>query len=232
MGLFRKKHDVTDIYGVKKQNDSPFIRKGEEEAPESGRRHSDYYHKYFRGYTEVRQLNAKGRVVIERVYTQPWIVSGLSAASYWLLRLLYLVLTSVSAVLFVAALTQEVPGNYSWVVAVPGYVSIILMFLLAVSTLAYIFVERKMTLWGHTSSTKKLKRFALATSIGQCVTSAALVIYALITQIYIVESLNCALTIFLAAICSGTMFFVERKMPYTEIPNETKLPAGEAHEIW
>lgn len=232
MGLFHKKHDVSDIYGIKKMNDSPFTRKGEKEAPESGRRHSDYYHKYFRGYTEVRQLNAKGRVVIERVYTQPWIVCGLSTGKYWLLRMLYAVLTIMSAVLFVTALTQKIPGNYSWIVAIPGYASAVLLILLAASILMYIIAEKKMTQWGHISSTKRLKAASFAVAIGQLLTAIALIIYAIITRIYVSESLICAAVILLSAICSGAMFLVERSVPYTEIPNETKLPAGDAYEIW
>lgn len=232
MGIFRKKHDITDIYGIKSKSESPFTKKGEEEAPESGRRHSDYYHKYFRGYTEVRKLNPKGRVVIERYYTRPWIVSGLSKVKYWLLRLLYAVLCLGSAALLILALIQNVPANYSWIVALPGYASFLLLFFLIVSTVAYIFVEKKMTLWAYTSSTKKLKRFALATSIGQVVTAVVLALFALITQVYVSKTLLSALLVFLAALCSGVMFFVERKIPYVEIPNETKVPAGESHEIW
>lgn len=232
MGLFKKKHDVTDIYGVKKMKESPFTRKGEEEAPETGRRHSDYYHKYFRGYTEVRRLNAKGRVTIERYYTQPWIVNSFSNVRYWLLRLLYVVLTAVSSALFVLALIQKLPGNYTWVVALPGYISVIFLFLLVVAVLGYVFVERKMTLWGHHSSTKKLKRYALASGIAQLVTAAAMAGVALFTGLGIAQSLQWAAAILLSGICSGAMYFIERRIPYREIPNDTKVPNGEAHEIW
>lgn len=232
MGLFHKKHDVTDIYGIKRMNDSPFTRRGEEEAPESGRRHSDYYHKYFRGYTEVRKLNAKGRVTIERYYTQPWLVCGFSNAGYWLLRLLYTALAAVSAVLFVMALIQEIPGNYTWVVALPGYVSVMLLFLMLVAVLGYLFVERKMTLWGHHSSTRKLRRYTLATAVGQALTAIAMAGVALYTGIGIADSLKWAAAILLSAVCSAAIYFVERRVPYKEIPNDTKLPNGEAHEIW
>lgn len=232
MGLFRKKHDITDIYGVKSKSDDPFVRRGEVEAPETGRRHSDYYHKYFRGYTEIRKLNEKGRVKIERYYTRPWIVSGLSTGRYWLLRLLYAVLAAMSATAFITALSQRVPANFSWIVALPGYISIILLFLMVVVTLIYIFVAKKMTLWEHSSSTKRLKVFSLATCIGQALTGVTTAVYALATGVFVGESLLCAVGSLLAAVCAGVIFLVERKVPYAEIPNETKLPAGEAHEIW
>lgn len=232
MGLFRKKHDVSDIYGVRRQNDSPFTRRGEVEAPESGRRHSDYYHKYFRGYTEIRRLNEKGRVVIERYYTRPWIVCALSNGRYWLLRLLYTLLTAASAVLFITALTRDIPANYSWIAAIPGYASVILLVLLAASTAAYIFADRKMTLWGHASSTGKLKRFALAASAGQLLTAAALLAVLAMTKTCVTQTLLCAGASALGGVCSGAMYWIERRVPYTEIPNETGLPEGEAHEIW
>ncbi len=233
MGLFQKKHDVTDIYGVKSKNDSPFTRRDEIEAPESGRRHSDYYHKYFRGYTEIRRLNEKGRITIERFYTRPWIVSGLTTAQYWLVRALFFVLTAAAAVLFLIGLGSNVIANYSWQVAVPGYITIILLFLLVVSTLAYIFVERKMTLWGHTSSTTKLRRFSLLSAIGQGVTAVVQAVMALVIGIDVGKTLLCALAIAVGALCALAIYLIEGKMPYKEIPNETKLPTvGEAHEIW
>jgi len=232
MGIFRKKHDITDIYGVKSMKESPFTRKGEEEEIGSSRRHSDYYHKYFRGYTEIRKLNEKGRVRVERYYVRPWIVSALSPGKYWLLRLLYACLVLVSAVLFAVALLQRIPSNYSMVVALPGYASVLLLFLLLVSTAGYIFVPKKMTLWDHTSSTSRLKRFALAAGICQMLTALTTIGYLLYGRVFVSETLLSIFLMVVTAVCSAAIYFVERKVPYTEIPNETKLPAGEAHEIW
>ncbi|MGN1003918.1 MAG: hypothetical protein ACI4O5_03700, partial [Oscillospiraceae bacterium] len=182
--------------------------------------------------TEIRKVNARGRVVTERYYTQPWIVSGLSPQAYWLVRLLYALLVAVSAVLYITALCQNVPGNCSWIVALPGYPGMILLFLLAVVTLAYIFVEKKMTLWDHTSSTRRLKIVSLATGIVQALAGLTLAVFALVTGEQVGKSLGCAAMVLLSACCSGALFFLERKMPYQEIPNETRLPEGEAHEIW
>ena len=229
---FGKKHAVTDIYGVKGKNASPFSTKDAPDTPESGLRHSSYYHKYFRGYTEVRKLNAKGRVVSERYYTRPWIISGLSTRNYWLVRLLYALLVAASAALFITALCQDVPGNYSWIVALPGYPTIIVLVVLAAVTVMYILVERKMTLWDHVSSTRRLKVVSLITAIIQAVTAVDLALFALITGEEVLRSLGCAALVLLSACCSGALFFLERKMPYQEIPNDTKLPEGEAHEIW
>ena len=89
---FRKKHDITDIYRVRGKT-------GEEsrlpELDTSIARNRNY-HNYFRGYTEIQRKDEKGRIRIERYYTKPWIVSGLSVRKYWLLRLLYVLLTVLS----------------------------------------------------------------------------------------------------------------------------------------
>lgn len=231
MGL-RKKHDVTDIYGVKSKKESPFSTKDNPDTPENGFRHSRTYHKYFRGYTEVRKVNAKGHVVTERYYTKPWIVSGLSRRNYWLVRLLYAFLTAVSVVLFITALCQDIPGNRSWIVALPGCPSAVLLFLLAVVTVLYISVPRRMTLWDHASSTKRLKVMALAAGIGEGVTAVALGVFALCTKEQIGKSLGCAGMLLLAAVCAAALFFLERRMPYKEIPNDAKSPKGETFEIW
>ena len=226
MGIFRKKQDANSKKGTLSDSQN------EKNSFGFGRRRSNYYQKYFRGYTEVRQLNAKGRVVVERYYTQPWIVSGLSKGKYWMLRLLYFVLIAASTVLFIVAMSQDVLGNYSIIVGLPTCVGIIMLFLLILSMFSYIFVEKKMTIWAHTSSTKKLKRYSLAASIAQLVTAIAMIVSALIMQADISRSLFCAVLAFLSAFCSGMVFLIERKVPYHEQPNDMKLPAGESYEIW
>lgn len=226
MGIFHKKQGVNRKLGLL------FTSKREKSAAGNRRHSNGFYHKYFRGYTEVRQLNAKGRVVVERYYTQPWIVSGLSKEKYWLLRLLYIALLAASAIMYIIAMTQDVPGNYSIVVGLPGYASIMCLFFLVIATFSYVFVEKKMTIWAHTSSTKKLKRFSIATSIGQLVTAIALAVYAMITQAAVSKSLFCAAAALLSGVFSGAMFLIERKIPYVEQPNDMKLPAGEHRQIW
>lgn len=227
MGIFRKKHDITDIYGVRGRRTENL------RLPDSPtkRSYSRNYHNYFRGYTEIRRTNEKGRVVIERYYTKPWIVSGLSTRNYWLVRLLYAVLTAMSVGLFFAALYQNIPANRHWVVALPGLPTVTILFLQVIFCVLYIVVARKMTLWDHASSTKRLKVITLISAITQGLTALALVGYAIVMGQEISRTLICALMVLVAAICSAVIHLVERKMPYTEIPNNTKLPAGEAHEI-
>lgn len=227
MGIFHKKHDITDIYGVRGGRKAT-LRLPDSPAKKTFNRH---YHKFFRGYTEVRNKNEKGRIVIERYYTKPWKVSALSARNYWLLRALYVLLTAASVVLYVSAMTQNVPGNRHWVVAIPGLPAVTILFLQIVMVIQYLTVPKKMTLWDHESSTKHIRRAALAAAIIQGVTALVLAGFALVTRQEIGRTLLCVLADLIAAGCSAAIFIVERKVPYTEIPNDTKLPSGETHEI-
>lgn len=227
MGIFRKSHDITDIYGVRSERKES-LRLPDSPAKRTKNRH---YHNYFRGYTEVRRVNENGRIVIERYYTKPWKVSDLSAQQYWLLRLLYVLLTVVSFSLYLFAMTRNIPGNSHWIVAIPGMPAVIVLFIQAVTVIQYLTVPKKMTLWDLESSTKHIKYAALAAAIVQVMTALTLLMFALVTGQEVGYTLLCVLADLIAACSSVAIFFVERKVPYTEIPNETKLPSGEAHEI-
>lgn len=228
---FRKKHDVTDIYGIRNKKEDPFAGRMPD-APETGFRHSGYYHKYFRGYTEIRKKNSKGRIVVERYYTRPWIVSGLSDRDYWLCRILYACLFLVSTSLFIWSTIQDIPATRSIFVAAPSTISVIALFLLAVMTVIYIFVPKKMTLWDHSSSTKRLKVVSIVAASGETLTAAALTGIGAFSGVQVGKTLVCALVSLLAAGFALAIFLVERKVPYEEQQNNTKLPPGEAHEIW
>lgn len=226
----RRQSDLDDIYGVKQIKSNPLDR--DNEVPESGFRHSDTYHRYFRGYTEIRREKPNGGYRVDRYYTQPWIVSTAPVRDYWLTRLMYAVLVILSWGLYLWALTKDLGSNRSLMVAIPGLPSAILLVLLSAVTVKYLFVPRKMTLWEHESSTKRLKTMSLLT--GGCImlTAACKLIYVLTFQ---GGGLCEWISIFAtgaAAVSAAMLFLMERKVVYTAIANDTVLPEGEAHEIW
>lgn len=226
----RRQSDLNDIYGVKRIKTNPLEK--DHEVPESGFRHSDAYHRYFRGYTEIRREKVNGRYTVERYYTQPWIVSAASGPVYWLIRLMYASLVTLSWLLYVWALCLPLGSNRCWFVAIPGLPAVILLFLLSVVTVSYIFVRRKMTLWDHTSSTKRLKTVSLLTGSCMVLTAGAKVIYLLLYGRELGAEMLCIAAILLAAGCAAVLFPLERSVVYTTLPNDTVLPEGEAHEIW
>lgn len=226
MGL-RRKNDSMDPYGIHGRASDGY------RLPDMTERqgHRRGYHNYFQGYIEVRRENEKGRVVIERYYTQPWTVSGLSGGKYWLVRLLYALLTAASIVLYAVATAQNVPGNAHWVTALPGLPAAFLLFLLAVMTVQYITLPRKMTISIYKSGTKWLKVMSVLAAITQGATALALAGYALVTWVQVGRTLLCALGLLLAAGCSAVIYLIERRVPYNEVPNDTKVPEGEAYKV-
>ena len=227
MGIFRKKHDITDIYGVRNKKMEGFRLP---DAP-SKRNFNRHYHNFFRGYTEIRRTDEKGRIKIERYYTKPWIVSGLSVPRYWLLRLGYLLLTAFTITLYIVALSRKIPGNLSWVVALPGMPAAVVLFLQAAAVIQYLTVPKKMTLWDHESSTKHIKRATLVSSVILVATAAALLLFLVFDQREPGTTLLCCLALLVASAGAFAIHQIEKKVPYTNAPNETKLPPGEAHEI-
>ena len=226
----RRQSDLNDIYGVKQIKTNPLEK--DNDAPESGFRHSDSYHRYFRGYTEIRREKPNGRYAVERYYTQPWIVSAASRQVYWLTRLIYVSAVCISWSLYVWAMCMDLESNRAWFVAIPGLPSAILLFLLSAVTISYVFVPQKMTLWEHTSSTKRLKRTSLLTGGMMTLTAAAKAVYLLIYSGNMgSELISIGITLASGA-SAAALFVLEREVEYTTVPNETVLPEGEAHEIW
>ena len=226
----RRQSDLTDIYGVKRIKTNPLEK--DHEVPETGFRHSDSYHRYFRGYTEIRRAKPNGRYSIERYYTQPWITSAASTPVYWLTRLIYASLVVLSWILYVRALCQPLESNRCWFVAIPGLPAIIALFLLSVVTVSYICVHKKMTLWEYESSTGRLKRLSLLTGGFMGLTALMKGFFLLLYGADTAPELLCIGQTLLAAGCAAAICLMERGVVYTTVPNDTVLPEGEAHEIW
>lgn len=230
-----KKGSADNIYGIsEKRGKSAFWGfSGETETPETGFRHSNYYHKYFRGYTEVRNEKPNGKYSTQRIYTAPWIVQDLSGARFVLLRILYFVLAFGSGAIYFTAMSVRVPGNSSWYVAIPGLPTIGVLFFLAACLVAYLVRPRKMTLWDHSSGSKRLKAAALCTALIQLATALAKIIFILIEpKTHVITELLCTAGVVCSACAAYLIYHVEKRVKYREEENHVILPEGEKHEIW
>lgn len=225
----RRQSDLNDIYGVKGiQN--PLDKDGD--APETGFRHSDAYHRFFRGYTEIRREKPNGRYRVERYYTQPWIINAASRQVYWLNRVMYAFLVFLCWMLYIHAMTMDLGSNRAWFVAIAGMVALIMLILLTMVTAIYIFIRKKMTLWDHASSTRRLKVLSLITGSCLALTAAAKGFHLVHCGQSIQGELRSIAMMLLAAAGAATLYSLERQVVYTSVPNDTVLPEGEAHEIW
>ena len=225
-----------NIYGIKGKDAAGRAETSWFGDDEGKIRHSKHYHDYFRGYTEVRTDDPSNRCKpykIQRVYTAPWIVADMERPLYFSYCCCYALLSILCAGLFVSALTdRSVPGNYSPIVAIPGYLSVVAVFLLCVCTVAYLLRPRQMTLYAHSTSTRRLKTFALAAGIGCALTAlTGLGFLAFAGQGETVRSLISAAMLIGASASAFGVWSLERKMTYKEIENKTTLPEGEAHRI-
>lgn len=229
----KRTSDINDIYGVR-QSKWDSLSKKDRNSTETGFHHSRVYHKYFRGYTEIRWEKENGKFTFERYYTQPWIMQDAREPVYWSVRLLYILMIIGSAYLYVHAMTgPDLMSNTSWLVAIPGMPSAIMLFLLSVTALVHLFAPRKMTLWDYESSVKRLKYMSLITAGIIALTAVMMLI---VTVIYDLGQIKAELfaigQVLLAAVLAGAIYFLEKDVSYIEVPNDTQLPEGEAYEIW
>lgn len=199
-------------------------------------RHSKYYHDYFRGYTEVRIAQPENRFKpykIERIYTAPWVEADLAPRTYFGRCCAYVLLAALCVLLFVTALTDRaVAGNYSPIVAVPGFLSTVALLLLVICTGAYLLRPKRMTLYEYTSSTEHLQYASFASGVLCGLTALASLGYLPFADTGSVgHALLAVVELAAAAAAALSVWVLERKMDYKEIENNTPLPQGEAHRI-
>ena len=225
----RRQSELDDIYGVKRIKSNPLEK--DNDVPETGFRHSDSYHRYFRGYTEIRVPKENGRFQIQRCYTQPWIVSTASSKICWLRRALLIGLMFSTWGAYIAGMCLPVESNRWWVAAIPGLSSVIALVILSAVAVSCLLAPRKMTLWGYESTSKRLKLLSGIT--GGCIaaTLMAKLAYLFLYGGTAEEIRSCGLVL-IAVLAVAVIHIQERCTKYTTVPNDTVLPEGEAHEIW
>lgn len=199
---------------------------------DTGFRHKSYYHKNFQGYTEIRRVNEKGRISIERRYTAPWQRHRLTNMQWVLTKAAYMLGVLLSTVLFLWALAQRIPSNSAALVAVPGFLSALLMLLLWMAVFTYVSAPRKMTLWEYRSGKSKIERFTRLASAALLLTVAAKVIYICVWMDFSWEGEIASLLALAVAVVPPVLIFLfERRMDYEELENTNQVTEEERYEI-
>ena len=199
---------------------------------ETGFRHRNYYHKHFMGYTEVRRVNAKGRIISERHYTAPWQRHNLTDGQWVLTKLAYVLGVILTTVLFLWALAQRIPSNSAALVAVPGFVSVLFLILLWMAVFAYVSAPRKMTLWEYRSGKNKIELFTRLFTAGAVATVVAKIIFVCFLMDFSWEGEVVSMVMLLvSAVPPVLIFLVERKMKYEELANSTFVTEEERYDI-
>lgn len=200
---------------------------------ETGFRHSNYYHKYFQGYTEIRSVKPNGKIGIERRYTAPWIQHQLDTKQWVLTKVSYVLGVLASTILFLLALVQRIPSNTAAIVAAPGMLTVILVLLMWMSVCAYVTAPRKMTRWQYQSGKKKVELFTRLTSVGILLTAAMKVVYLCVwASSFWGAEIPGLLELLASVIPLVLMYLREHKMEYQEIENDTLVTEEERYQIW
>jgi hypothetical protein len=221
-----RQSSLEDIYGVKSAKANPFASNSD--AAETGVRHSDAYHRYFRGYTEVRCEMPNGRCRIKRIYTRDWIVPGGTAAQDILYRIGIAVLTFLTWSGILHGLGADVPSNAASLPSALAGISVLFMAVFSAVVLLMISAPRKRTQGSHSLCRNGLQRLALFQSITTLLTIPAKLLSAPITHAEIVSCIH-----LLGACCaSAAILILEHRRKYEYAHNGSKLPEGESHEIW
>jgi len=199
---------------------------------ETGFRHRNYYHKHFMGYTEVRRVNSKGRVISERHYTAPWQRHCLTDRQWVLTKAAYVLGALISTVLFFWALIQRVSSNSAAIAAAPGFASVLLLVLLWMAVFAYVSAPRKMTLWEYRSGKSKIELFTRLFAAGVIVTTVAKIVFICAWMDFSWEGEIAGLVaLLLSAVPPVLIFLAERKMKYEELENKALVNEEERYDI-
>ena len=199
---------------------------------ETGFRHRNYYHKHFMGYTEVRRVNSKGRVISERHYTAPWQRHCLTDRQWVLTKAAYVLGVLISTALFLWALIQRVPSNSAAIAAAPGFISVLFLVLLWMAVFAYVSAPRKMTLWEYRSGKSKIELFTRLFAAGAIVTTVAKIVFICAWMDFSWEGEIAGLVVLLlSAVPPVLIFLAERKMKYEELENKALVNEEERYDI-
>lgn len=199
---------------------------------DTGFRHRNYYHKYFQGYTEVRRVNARGRVVSDRYYTAPWQKHCLTDKQWVMTKIAYILGVLVSTILFLWALVQRVPSNSAAIVAAPGFLSGLLMILMWMAVFSYVTAPRKMTLWEYNSGRGKVKCFTRLAAAAILLTAVAKVVFIGVWMKFTWDGeIPGLLLLAVSAVPLILIYLAEHKMKYESLENTTVITDEERYDI-
>lgn len=192
--------------------------------PESADFHNRSYHKHFEGYTEYREPDARGRLVLKRVYTGIYHKAQLPKGKLVTLKVAYCTLWLLaSASLFFLA-TRLVPSNTLWYSAACQAVSLVSLCWMFWSLFNYVLAGREMTLgeYRYVNALKRSSRFSSLSLLA--VTIAKLISLPFQSGSYLKEELLCILAGLLAAASCYAVYLRERLIVYDSYLSDKTVP--------
>ncbi len=198
--------------------------------------HSRYYHRYYEGYTEVRTERPGGKYInykIERVYTAPYTVVDMERREYVGWRVVYGALAVLAILLYISAfLDRRVAMNMTRLSPLTIMLTLIPLFVLAMSLIGYLTRPKLMKYYDYRTSTGRVKLWSAVSSAGCMLTVLIFAVYLIFAgSVNAGAEVLYAIRLIAAAACCLVLFLMERNVKYIEVPNKVKLPPGEYHRI-
>ncbi len=219
--------DRYTAYEKRKQREGLLRRlmpQGGEEGSPGGIRHSSSYHSYFEGYAEMKRLDEKGRMRVERIYAGPYYHPRLISGTMGGRKLLYVCLWLASLAGLLSSALPSQPVNRSAFSVIPTVASLFALVLVGRSVYNYCVSSEKMTLGQYRASSERLIRWSLIGAACEFAVGAGIFIGLILSQ----EGSGPYL-LPVPALLGGSallgLFFSERSTVYEKLPNPVELPS-------
>ncbi len=194
-------------------------------TPTSASFHRRAYHRNFQGYTEVKRLRPDGRTVIERVYTGHWYEPMLSMERRVRLRILYVLLFLCGAGVFGWAATRRAVCNTVLYVGLFQALAVAMAIWCLYVLVFYIPATGKLTIGEYDTLHKPLIRSAMACAVCLWAAAAAAVVCLVLDRAAAVgRDWLCPAGFALSGALFGLIWFLESRLEYAVLDNETPMP--------
>jgi hypothetical protein len=188
--------------------------------------HSNAYHRFFEGYSEITVPKADGKGYrIQRIYIGNYYRQALTSGQRLLLRGLYVALFLGGAYLFVSSAILPLASNSTWYVVLPQVVSIPFLFWTLIAFFSYLPAGRDLTIAEYRSSSLALQKATLGAAISLSLAAFAMPAFLLLNSSNepLVELL-CAVKYLAGGLLALGISRIEKKVNYLIIPSQNKLP--------
>jgi FtsH-binding integral membrane protein len=185
--------------------------------------HSNYYHKFFAGYSESMVPNKKGtRNKILRKYVGSYYSRECSDSAWILSKALYLLLGLMAAALFLYGISRPTETNRLWYVVIPSSASTISLILFLTKLADCILKKRKMTVYEYRTTFGSLFLWSMITSGLLAITAVTALISSVLTdsgESPLMKAAAVTACLF-SSICIFMIGAAERRNSYSETPGE------------
>lgn len=179
--------------------------------------HSGAYHKYFEGFAEIQYYDQKDKLHTDRIYVGRRYRREVSDKVNVIIKISYLLLYLVAAVLWILAGVRDTDSDTEWFVMIPSALSLIMMLWLIFPLFYNITAKREMIIRNYRDSHEGLYRIAYITAALQFLNT---VVSAVCGEMF------CSVMYLISALLLTAIAFCESHIQYEVILSDKKAPSG------